>query len=187
MHFNTIVQAAELIRSKQISPSDLTQMQLERIQQWDPHLKSYATLMAEQAVETARQAEIDIVAGDYRGPLHGIPWGLKDLLAVRGTKTTWGMTPFRDRVIDVDSTVYERLTEAGAVLVAKLTLGALGTGGHVLLFFLEQQVEICPGELQSRNLCLGPGRRGALSIPEQAALAHHRSSLQPGEQPFLSP
>ena len=73
MHFNTIVQVAELIRSKQISPSELTQMQLERIQQWDPHLKSYATLMAEQAMETARQAEIDIVAGDYRGPLHGVP------------------------------------------------------------------------------------------------------------------
>ena len=76
------------------------------------------------------RADEEIAAGDYRGPLHGIPWGLKDLLAVRGTKTTWGMTPFQDRVIDVDSTVYERLTESGAVLVAKLSTGALAVGAR---------------------------------------------------------
>src|SRR5262249_30878479 len=70
-------------------------------------------------------ADEEIAAGTYRGPLHGIPWGLKDLFAVRGTKTTWGMTPYRDRVIDMDSTVYTKLTDAGAILIAKLSTGAL--------------------------------------------------------------
>ena len=82
-------------------------------------------LTEDLALRQARQADEEIAAGNYRGPLHGIPWGLKDLFAVRGTKTTWGMTPYRDRVIDQDSTVYTRLTDAGAILVAKLSTGAL--------------------------------------------------------------
>ena len=122
MHFNTIVQAAELIRSKQISPSDLTQMQLERIQQWDPHLKSYATLMAEQAVETARQAEIDIVAGDYRGPLHGVPVAVKDLCYTRGVRTMGGAQVNTDHIPAYDATVVRKLTAAGAVLLGKANL-----------------------------------------------------------------
>jgi Asp-tRNA(Asn)/Glu-tRNA(Gln) amidotransferase A subunit family amidase len=82
-------------------------------------------LTEDLALRQAQQADAEIRAGRYRGPLHGIPWGLKDLFAVRGTKTTWGMTPYRDRIIDMDSTVYTRLTEAGAVLLAKLSTGAL--------------------------------------------------------------
>jgi Asp-tRNAAsn/Glu-tRNAGln amidotransferase A subunit and related amidases len=73
----------------------------------------------------ALEADREIAAGRYRGPLHGIPYGLKDLFAVRGVRTTWGMTPFKDRVIDEDATVYERLTKAGAILVAKLSTGAI--------------------------------------------------------------
>ena len=83
------------------------------------------TLTEDLALGQARRADEEIAAGNYRGPLHGIPWGLKDLFAVRGTKTTWGMTPYRDRVIDKDATVYTRLTDAGAILVAKLSTGAL--------------------------------------------------------------
>ena len=82
-------------------------------------------LTEDLARRQAKQADDEIAGGKYRGPLHGIPWGLKDLLAVRGTRTTWGMTPFKDRVIDLDATVYSRLTEAGAILVAKLSTGAL--------------------------------------------------------------
>ena len=84
----------------------------------------------ELALRQAKQADDEIAAGIYRGPLHGIPWGAKDLLAVRGTKTTWGMSPFKDRVIDADATVYERLTKAGAILVAKLSTGAIAVSAR---------------------------------------------------------
>src|SRR5690606_40286345 len=76
----------------------------------------------------AAQADAEIAAGRYRGPLHGIPWGVKDLLATKGYPTTWGAAPYRDQVIDVDATVVRRLDEAGAILVAKLTVGALAMG-----------------------------------------------------------
>src|SRR5258706_2921216 len=76
----------------------------------------------------ARKADAEIKAGDYRGPLHGIPWGAKDLLAVKGYRTTWGAKPFEEQMIDLDATVVQRLDEAGAVLIAKLTLGALAQG-----------------------------------------------------------
>ena len=97
-------------------------------------------LTEDLALRQARQADEEIAAGKYRGPLHGIPWGLKDLFAVRGTRTTWGMTPFRDRVIDRDATVYTRLTEAGAILVAKLSTGAMAVtarwfGGTIPIVF----------------------------------------------------
>jgi hypothetical protein len=82
----------------------------------------------ELAMKQAREADEEIAAGAYRGPLHGIPWGAKDLLAVKGTKTTWGASPYRDRAIETDATVYARLTEAGAILVAKLSMGALAQG-----------------------------------------------------------
>src|SRR5258705_2141700 len=95
------------------------------MEQRNPKLLCVVKLTEELALRQARKADEEIAAGTYRGPLHGIPWGLKDLFAVRGTKTTWGMTPYRDRIIDLDSTVYSRLTDAGAVLVAKLSTGAL--------------------------------------------------------------
>ena len=86
------------------------------------------TLTEELALEQARRADEEIAAGKYRGPLHGIPWGAKDLLAVKGYKTTWGATPYKDQVIEEDAAVVKRLEEAGAILVAKLTLGALAWG-----------------------------------------------------------
>src|SRR5437870_56322 len=102
-----------------------TKLYLSRLKRYDPKLRCVVNLTEDLALRQAHRADEEIAAGMYRGPLHGIPWGLKDLFAVRGTKTTWGMTPFRDRVIDEDSTVYTRLTDAGAILIAKLSTGAL--------------------------------------------------------------
>jgi len=103
-------------------------MYLARLRKYDPVLKCVITLTEERALRQARAADAEIARGRYRGPLHGIPWGAKDLLAVRGYKTTWGAGPFREQVIDMDATVVERLDAAGAVLVAKLTLGELAQG-----------------------------------------------------------
>ena len=111
---------------------DLTRFYLSRLKRFDPQLSCVVNLTEDLALNQARRADEEIAAGKYRGPLHGIPWGLKDLFAVRGTKTTWGMTPYRDRVIDKDSTVYARLTEAGAVLVAKLSTGALAVTARTI-------------------------------------------------------
>jgi Asp-tRNA(Asn)/Glu-tRNA(Gln) amidotransferase A subunit family amidase len=123
--FLPLTHLARLIETRQLKPSELAKLYLSRLKRHDPRLFCVVNLTEELALTQARRADEEVAAGKYRGPLHGIPWGLKDLFAVRGTKTTWGMTPYRDRVIDVDSTVYTRLTDAGAVLVAKLSTGAL--------------------------------------------------------------
>ena len=125
--FLPVTHLARLVETRQVRSMELTELYLARLREHDPKLFCVVNLTEDIARRQARQADAEIAAGDYRGPLHGIPWGLKDLFAVRGTRTTWGMTPYRDRVIDLDSTVYERLTEAGAVLVAKLSTGALAT------------------------------------------------------------
>ena len=125
--FLPVTHLSRLVETRQIKPSELTELYLSRLRRYDRVLFCVVDLTEELARRQARQADEEIAAGIYRGPLHGIPWGLKDLFAVRGTRTTWGMTPYRDRRIDLDSTVYERLTEAGAILVAKLSTGALAT------------------------------------------------------------
>jgi Asp-tRNA(Asn)/Glu-tRNA(Gln) amidotransferase A subunit family amidase len=119
---------AHLIRSRQISSVELTRLYLDRITRYDPHLHAVVTVTEERAMRQARAADQEIASGRYRGPLHGIPWGAKDLLAVRGYPTTWGTPPFRNQVIDEDATVVQRLDAAGAVLIAKLTLGELAWG-----------------------------------------------------------
>src|SRR5262245_48262872 len=123
--FLPVTHLARLIETRQIKPTDLTRLYLSRLKRYGPRLLCVVNLTEELALRQARRADEEIAAGTYRGPLHGIPWGLKDLFAVRGTKTTWGMTPYRDRVIDMDSTVYTKLTDAGAILIAKLSTGAL--------------------------------------------------------------
>ena len=128
--FLPVTHLSRLIETRQVRSIELTELYLARLGEHDPRLFCVVNLTEDIARRQALQADREIAAGEYRGPLHGIPWGLKDLLAVRGTKTTWGMTPFQDRVIDVDSTVYERLTEAGAVLVAKLSTGALAVSAR---------------------------------------------------------
>ena len=126
--FYTLTQLAELIRTRQVTSVELTEMYLSRLKRYDEVLKCVVTCTDDLAMEQAQRADDEIQHGYYRGPLHGIPWGAKDLLAVKGYKTTWGAMPFKDQIIDMDATVVKRLEEAGAVLVAKLTTGALAYG-----------------------------------------------------------
>lgn len=126
--FLPVTELSELIRRGRITSTRLTQLYLDRLKRYDPVLKCVITLTEDRALAQARAADAEIARGKYRGPLHGIPWGAKDLLAVRGYKTTWGAGPYRDQVIDEDATVVQRLDAAGAVLVAKLTLGELAQG-----------------------------------------------------------
>ena len=128
--FATVRELAEMIRTKKVSSTALTQMYLTRLKRYDPLLHFVITLTEVRALTQAKEADRDIAAGKYRGPLHGIPWGAKDLLAVKGYPTTWGAAPYKDQMIDEDATVVKRLDAAGAVLVAKLTLGALAEGDH---------------------------------------------------------
>jgi Asp-tRNA(Asn)/Glu-tRNA(Gln) amidotransferase A subunit family amidase len=123
--FLPLTHLSRLVESRQVTSTALTKLYLGRLKKHDPQLHCVVTLTEELALRQARQADDEIASGTYRGPLHGIPFGLKDLLAVRGIRTTWGMSPFKDRVIDTDATVYSRLTKAGAILVAKLSTGAL--------------------------------------------------------------
>jgi len=126
--FLPVTHLARLIEKRVIKSLELTKLYLERLKKYDPLLHCVVTLTEELALKQAAQADAEIAGGKYRGPLHGIPWGAKDLLAVKGYKTTFGASPYKDQVIDIDSTVFTRLSEAGAVLVAKLTLGALAQG-----------------------------------------------------------
>src|SRR6266478_2158064 len=126
--FATVPQLAELIRTKKVSSVELAKMYLGRLKRYGPKLFCIVTLTEELAMKQAQDADNDLKRGKYRGPLHGIPWGAKDLFATKGIKTTWGAEPYRDQVIDYDATAVERLRNAGAVLVAKLSMGALAQG-----------------------------------------------------------
>ena len=126
--FYSIRQLAELVRTRKVSSAALTDMYLTRLKKYDPMLKFVITLTEDRAHAKALECDREIAAGKYRGPLHGLPWGAKDLLAVKGYRTTWGAGGFEQQNIDEDATVVKRLDQAGAVLVAKLTLGALAQG-----------------------------------------------------------
>lgn len=126
--FAPLVWVSEWLRTRQVTSERLTRLCLDRLKRFDPQLKCVVTLMEQEAVDAARRADRDIAAGNYRGPLHGVPWGAKDLLDTRGTRTTWGAEPFVNRVPDSDARVVRMLRDAGAVLVAKLSLGALAYG-----------------------------------------------------------
>ncbi|MGH9886365.1 MAG: amidase, partial [bacterium] len=123
--FWPVVQLAELVRTRQVSSRELTEMYLARLKRHGPRLACVVTLTEDLALRQAHEADREIAAGRYRGPLHGVPWGVKDLFSARGYPTTWGAAPFKTRVIDVDATVVSRLHAAGAVLVAKLATGEL--------------------------------------------------------------
>jgi Asp-tRNA(Asn)/Glu-tRNA(Gln) amidotransferase A subunit family amidase len=123
--FYSIPQLASLIKNKKISSVELTKFFIGRLKKWDDTLQCVITLTEDLAMQQAKQADEDLRKGIYHGPLHGIPYGLKDLFAVKGYKTTWGTTPYKDQVIDEDSYVYQQLKKAGAVLCAKVSLGAL--------------------------------------------------------------
>jgi len=126
--FYSVRQLAELVRTKKVSSVALTEMYLERLKRYNAGLKFVITLTEERARAKAKEADAEIAAGKYRGPLHGLPWGAKDLLSVKGYRTTWGAGGFESQNIEEDATVVQRLDAAGAVLVAKLTLGALAQG-----------------------------------------------------------
>lgn len=126
--FYSVGQLAELIKTKKITSEQLTRMYLNRLKKYGPKLECIITLTEDLAIKQAKKADAEIAAGKYRGPLHGIPYGAKDLLAAKGYKTTWGSVPFKDQVIDEDATVIKKLQEKGAVLVAKLTMGELAWG-----------------------------------------------------------
>src|SRR5205085_3513164 len=126
--FASVRELAEFVRTKKVSSSALTEMYLGRLKRYDPVLKFTVTLTEERARAQAKEMDREIAAGKYRGPLHGLPWGAKDLLAAKGYPTTWGAGGFEQQMIDADATVVQRLDAAGAVLLAKLTLGALAQG-----------------------------------------------------------
>ncbi len=126
--FWPVTKLAELIRTRQVTSEELTRMYLDRLKRFGPKLEAVITLTEERALERAKAADEKLRGGTYLGPLHGIPWGAKDLLAVKGYPTTWGAEPYEQQVLDYDATVVQRLDAAGAVLLAKLTLGALAQG-----------------------------------------------------------
>lgn len=126
--FYTVAQLGELIRTRQVSSEELTKFFLNRLKTYDPKLHCVVTLTEDLAIKQARQADAELKAGKYRGPLHGIPYGAKDLLAKKGYKTTWGSVPYKDQTLDLDATVIQRLETAGAVLCAKLSVGELALG-----------------------------------------------------------
>src|SRR5437763_1894034 len=130
LHFHTITELAALIKSRQLSPVEVTQALLERIAQLDQRCKSYATVMADHALETARVAEQDIRAGTYRGPLHGVPVAVKELCYTQGVRTMGGTKVLADHVPSFDATVVARLRAAGAILLGKLNLTEGAMGGY---------------------------------------------------------
>lgn len=126
--FWPVTRLAALVRTRQVTSSELTRMYLDRLKRHGPTLEAVVSLTEERALAHAADMDAELARGNYRGPLHGIPWGAKDLLATRGYRTTWGAKPFEQQIIDLDATVVQKLDAAGAVLVAKLTMGALAQG-----------------------------------------------------------
>lgn len=126
--YEPVTQLSELVRTRKVKPSELTDMYLSRLKRYDPQLHFVVNLTEERARTQAAALDSEIAHGHYRGPLHGIPWGAKDLLAVRDYPTTWGAGLYQDQKFDYDATVVKRLDDAGAILVAKLTLGSLAQG-----------------------------------------------------------
>lgn len=126
--FYTVGQLASLIKDRKITSVELTNFFLDRIEKYDEKLEAVITVTRERALEQAERVDAELEQGIYRGPLHGIPYGAKDLLAVEGYKTTWGAAPYKDQQINETATLVQKLDQAGAVLIAKTTLGALAYG-----------------------------------------------------------
>ena len=126
--FLPVHRLAALVRRRLVSPVELTDVYLERLARYDPVLLCAVTILDGPAREAAQQAEAELRDGHWRGPLHGIPWGVKDLFSVRGHRTTWGSADFQEQVLDVDAEVVRRLRDAGAVLIAKLSTGEFARG-----------------------------------------------------------
>jgi Asp-tRNA(Asn)/Glu-tRNA(Gln) amidotransferase A subunit family amidase len=162
--FATVPQLAELIRTRKITSTELTKMYLGRLKRYGPKLHCVVTLTEDLALKQAAAADAEIKRGKYRGPLHGIPWGAKDLFATKGIKTTWGAEPYRDQVIDYDATVVERLNEAGAVLVAKLSMGALAQGARWFAGVTRNPWQPDEAQQGSSGSSAGPGSATAAGL-----------------------
>ncbi len=126
--FYSIKQLAFLIKNQKITSEALTRLYLNRIKKYDSTLLAVTTTTTERAIAQAKKADLEIRAGNYKGLLHGIPYGVKDLMAVDGYKTTWGAAPYKDQQLNYTASVIEKLDQAGAILIAKLTSGALARG-----------------------------------------------------------
>lgn len=162
--FFTAAQLAELIRARRVSPVALTKMYITRLKRYGPKLNCIVTLTEDLALKQAQDAEEEIKRGKYRGPLHGIPWGAKDLFATKGIPTTWGAEPYRNQVIDYDAAVVERLREAGAVLVAKLSMGALAQGGRWFGGMTRNPWQVDEDRLGSSGSSAGPASATAAGL-----------------------
>ena len=159
--FAPVAQLSRWIAGRQISSEELTEIYLRRIERFDPKLRCVITVTREHALEQARKADAEIAGGHYRGPLHGIPWGAKDLLDTAGIATTYGAEPFRDRVPAADSAVVKRLNAAGAVLIAKLSMGALALND---IWFGGQTMNPWLPEEGSSGSSAGPGAATAAGL-----------------------
>ena len=162
--FATLPQLAALVRTRNVSPVELTKMYLARLKKYGPKLNCVVTLTEDLALAQAAEAEREIKAGKYRGPLHGIPWGAKDLFATKGIRTTWGAEPYRDQVIDYDATVVKRLRDAGAVLVAKLSMGALAQGGRWFAGMTRNPWQVDEDKTGSSGSSAGPASATAAGL-----------------------
>jgi Asp-tRNA(Asn)/Glu-tRNA(Gln) amidotransferase A subunit family amidase len=159
--FAPVTKLSRWIEKRQLTSTRLTEIYLKRLQQFDPKLRCVITLTADHAMAQAKQADAEIAAGKYRGPLHGIPWGGKDLLDTAGIPTTYGAEPFRNRVPKENAAVVQRLNEAGAVLVAKLSLGALALND---IWFGGQTVNPWLLEEGASGSSAGPGAATAAGL-----------------------
>ncbi|HTA78271.1 MAG TPA: amidase [Terracidiphilus sp.] len=159
--FAPVAQLSRWIESRAITSERLTEIYIRRLEKFNPQLKCVITLPREHALAQARKADAEIAAGHYRGPLHGIPWGAKDLLDTAGIATTYGAEPFRNRVPEKNGAVAERLEQAGAVLVAKLSLGALALND---IWFGGQTVNPWLPEEGASGSSAGPGAATAAGL-----------------------
>src|SRR3984957_8902070 len=159
--FASVTQLSHWIETRQLSSERLTKIYLGRLERFDPKLRCVITPTRELALEQAKRADAEIAAGIYRGPLHGIPWGAKDLLDTAGIATTYGAEPFKNRIPTADATVVRRLHEAGAVLVAKLSLGALALND---IWFGGQTMNPWLLEEGSSGSSAGPGAATAAGL-----------------------
>ncbi len=159
--FAPVTRLSRWIEQKKLTSTRLTQIYLERLRKYDPKLRCVITLTADHAMEQAKKADAEIAAGKYRGPLHGIPFGVKDLLDTADIPTTWGAEPYRNRVPKADSAVVKRLYDAGAVLVAKLSLGALALND---IWFGGQTMNPWLLEEGSSGSSAGPGAATAAGL-----------------------
>src|SRR4029077_4735424 len=159
--FASVTKLSRWIEQRKLTSELFTQIYISRIEKFNPKLRCVITLPKEHALAQAKKADVEIAAGKYRGPLHGIPWGVKDLADTAGIATTYGAEPFRDRVPSADAAIVKRLNDAGAVLVAKLSLGAFALND---IWFGGQTVNPWLLEEGASGSSAGPGAATAAGL-----------------------